>query len=397
MWRYVYSEELYHHGIKGMKWYQRRFQREDGSLTPLGKIRYHTNSDFKKEADRKKALAKARIAKAEKKKAAEEETKKQAAKQAEKERILKSGTADEVMKIAGDLTQEERNSAYNRIQWEGNMKRYTTQQETVKAGEEKTKDFFDKLGDATVKAEKGIKAYNTAANIINAFNGERVMPKIDTNIQNANKDAVIKRRKDLKAERAGQKEMPKYEDVIKNINKYDNDTLNAWAKKKSDTDEAHRKFKEAFEGKPKDPTVEEMLANPSKYTTEQFNAAKNRKNAEDEFKKVFGPKEDPPSVDDMLRNPSKYSTEQLNAAKNRKDAEDNFRKTFTTKIESKTPSVSDILRDPDKYTDAEILAAKNRKNNLDSLSGKNGGKGKGMSESEVEELINRILDERDGR
>lgn len=313
MWRYVYSEELYHHGIKGMKWYQRRFQREDGSLTPLGKIRYHTNSDFKKEADRKKALAKARIAKAEKKKAAEEEAKKQAAKQAEKERILKSGTADEVMKIAGDLTQEERTSAYNRIQWEGNMKKYTNQQETVKAGEEKTKDFFDKLGDATVKAEKGIKAYNTAANIINAFNGERVMPKIDTNIQNANKDAVIKRRKDLKAERAGQKEMPKYEDVLKDINKYDNDTLNAWARKKSDTDNAQKAFKEAFGGKAKTPTPEEVLANPSA------------------------------------------------------------------------------------YSDAQVKAAKDRKSNLDSLSGKNGGKGKGMSESDVEDMINRILDERDGR
>lgn len=34
------SEELQHHGIKGQKWGRRRFQNEDGSLTPAGKERY---------------------------------------------------------------------------------------------------------------------------------------------------------------------------------------------------------------------------------------------------------------------------------------------------------------------------------------------------------------------
>lgn len=34
------TDVLAHHGIKGMKWYQRRYQNKDGSLTPQGKIRY---------------------------------------------------------------------------------------------------------------------------------------------------------------------------------------------------------------------------------------------------------------------------------------------------------------------------------------------------------------------
>ena len=35
-----YSDELYHHGVKGQKWGIRRFQNPDGTLTAEGKARY---------------------------------------------------------------------------------------------------------------------------------------------------------------------------------------------------------------------------------------------------------------------------------------------------------------------------------------------------------------------
>ena len=37
--------ELYHHGIKGQKWGIRRYQNEDGSLTPEGMARYDVNKN----------------------------------------------------------------------------------------------------------------------------------------------------------------------------------------------------------------------------------------------------------------------------------------------------------------------------------------------------------------
>lgn len=47
---YVFDDELYHHGIQGQKWGERRFQNEDGSWTPEGRERYGKGEDPIKKA-----------------------------------------------------------------------------------------------------------------------------------------------------------------------------------------------------------------------------------------------------------------------------------------------------------------------------------------------------------
>ena len=54
MWSYNYSDELYHHGIKGQRWGIRRYQNKDGTLTPAGKKRAaKLESDYEKVTGKK--------------------------------------------------------------------------------------------------------------------------------------------------------------------------------------------------------------------------------------------------------------------------------------------------------------------------------------------------------
>ena len=176
-----------HAGTKGMKWGQRLYQYKDGSLTPLGKVRYRTNSDFKTKVNRQQALKKAREAREAKKQYNEE-----------KQKAIKSGSAADVLKFKGDLTKTEMDTVISRLRWEQDMKGISDRE--LAPGKSKADKVFDNVGKVTDYANTSIKAYNTIANIFNGVKGDHILPKISTNITNDNIGDMKKAKKEKKKE-----------------------------------------------------------------------------------------------------------------------------------------------------------------------------------------------------
>ena len=177
---------LEHHGIDGMKWGV-----QNGPPYPLDKekhdrvvkkgqkkIKSLMDKHKEKETNKKKAkaraaaLAKARAARAQK--AAREKREKYL--DDNKERVLKSGSAKELAQYKGRLSNKELQDAWNRLELEAKVLS-RAQAEDIKP--DKVDEFFKKLGKITDYTNKGINAYDTFADVYNAFaNPKKPIKKI---------------------------------------------------------------------------------------------------------------------------------------------------------------------------------------------------------------------------
>ena len=175
------NNQLYHHGVKGMKWGVRRWQNKDGSLTPAGKKRRGESDDStstvqnlkKKVITRHKAFAEGRAAAKEARAKRIEEEKARKAheeKEAKKKAVLESRSAKELYDNADLFDTQELQAAYQRLQLERNISSLAPKDidrgsqfidNAIKAGR--------KFNDIT---DVGMKSYNNIAKIYNTFSDE---------------------------------------------------------------------------------------------------------------------------------------------------------------------------------------------------------------------------------
>lgn len=189
------ENELYHYGVKNQTWGVRRWQNEDGSLTPEGREHYgygykvrkaagdvvqkiKTKHQAKVDLKKKKKADKLRRANLEKARKAREAKRKY---EEGKANALKTGSATDIMKYTKDLTVQEKNEAYQRLLADKNLRTLASEEARYKAEQaernskwNKFTRTMEKVGKAANSIDNATRFYNSAAKAINAFSDSKL-------------------------------------------------------------------------------------------------------------------------------------------------------------------------------------------------------------------------------